>query len=166
LSLQVNPDPGNWGAFFTGGTVTFTSGDGQTQTRSIAYGSSYETFTQTFNYPGTGNVTPGFSFAAYYNDEWTYYGSYWVQSGYEASSCFWGSCSYWCVDTSHWQNYSQLEYSSAYVTGSGDANLSVISNPVLTAGVPEPSTWAMMILGFAGIGFMAYRRHSGAMLAA
>jgi von Hippel-Lindau disease tumor supressor len=24
-------------------------------------------------------------------------------------------------------------------------------------GVPEPSTWAMMILGFAGIGFMAYR---------
>ena len=26
--------------------------------------------------------------------------------------------------------------------------------------VPEPSTWAMMILGFAGIGFMAYRRQS------
>jgi PEP-CTERM motif len=27
-------------------------------------------------------------------------------------------------------------------------------------GVPEPSTWAMMILGFAGVGFMAYRRKS------
>lgn len=27
-----------------------------------------------------------------------------------------------------------------------------------TNGVPEPSTWAMIILGFAGIGFMAYRR--------
>jgi hypothetical protein len=26
--------------------------------------------------------------------------------------------------------------------------------------VPEPSTWAMMILGFAGIGFMACRRKS------
>jgi hypothetical protein len=24
--------------------------------------------------------------------------------------------------------------------------------------VPEPSTWAMMILGFAGVGAMAYRR--------
>jgi len=24
--------------------------------------------------------------------------------------------------------------------------------------VPEPSTWAMMILGFAGVGFIAYRR--------
>ena len=28
----------------------------------------------------------------------------------------------------------------------------------LTSAVPEPSTWAMMILGFAGIGFMAYRQ--------
>jgi hypothetical protein len=27
-----------------------------------------------------------------------------------------------------------------------------------TAPVPEPSTWAMMILGFVGLGFMAYRR--------
>lgn len=26
------------------------------------------------------------------------------------------------------------------------------------SGVPEPSTWAMMILGFLGVGFMAYRR--------
>lgn len=26
--------------------------------------------------------------------------------------------------------------------------------------VPEPSTWAMMLLGFAGVGFMAYRRSS------
>jgi hypothetical protein len=34
------------------------------------------------------------------------------------------------------------------------------------SGVPEPSTWALMILGFAGVGFMAYRRRSSAMLAA
>jgi PEP-CTERM motif len=31
---------------------------------------------------------------------------------------------------------------------------------VNVAAVPEPSTWAMMILGFAGIGFMAYRKKS------
>jgi hypothetical protein len=36
----------------------------------------------------------------------------------------------------------------------------------VTAGVPEPSTWAMMILGFAGIGFMAYRRKSNLSLMA
>jgi hypothetical protein len=35
------------------------------------------------------------------------------------------------------------------------------------AAVPEPSTWAMMVLGFCGLGFMAYRRRSSsAMLAA
>ncbi len=28
----------------------------------------------------------------------------------------------------------------------------------VVADVPEPSTWAMMILGFAGVGFVAYRR--------
>ena len=30
----------------------------------------------------------------------------------------------------------------------------------LTVAVPEPSTWAMMILGFTGVGYMAYRRKS------
>ena len=30
----------------------------------------------------------------------------------------------------------------------------------VTPGVPEPSTWAMMILGFFGLGYMAYRRKS------
>jgi hypothetical protein len=31
---------------------------------------------------------------------------------------------------------------------------------VNVSAVPEPSTWAMMILGFFGVGFMAYRRKS------
>jgi hypothetical protein len=31
---------------------------------------------------------------------------------------------------------------------------------VAVSAVPEPSTWAMMILGFFGVGFMAYRRKS------
>ncbi|XSC43078.1 SGNH/GDSL hydrolase family protein [Bradyrhizobium sp. RDT10] len=30
---------------------------------------------------------------------------------------------------------------------------------LVVAGVPEPSTWVMMFLGFACVGFMAYRRH-------
>jgi hypothetical protein len=34
----------------------------------------------------------------------------------------------------------------------------VIGEAVRIAAVPEPSTWAMMILGFCGLGFMAYRR--------
>jgi hypothetical protein len=29
--------------------------------------------------------------------------------------------------------------------------------------VPKPSTWAMMLLGFAGVGTMAYRRRKSAL---
>jgi PEP-CTERM motif len=35
-----------------------------------------------------------------------------------------------------------------------------VSENVVTPAVPEPSTWVMLLLGFAGIGFMAYRRKS------
>lgn len=31
---------------------------------------------------------------------------------------------------------------------------------LVTSGVPEPSTWATMLIGFAGVGFMVYRRKS------
>ena len=44
-------------------------------------------------------------------------------------------------------------------TGTFTAETPPPAPPVVTA-VPEPSTWAMMILGFAGIGFIAYRRKS------
>jgi hypothetical protein len=43
-----------------------------------------------------------------------------------------------------------------------DANGDVAS---VVLGVPEPSTWAMMILGFAGIGGMTYRRRKSAAIA-
>ena len=40
---------------------------------------------------------------------------------------------------------------AGYTTGTG-------SFAAIAAAVPEPSTWAMMLLGFCGLGFMAYRR--------
>jgi hypothetical protein len=47
-------------------------------------------------------------------------------------------------------------------TNPNSYNPSVTGDLVVTtiAGVPEASTWAMMILGFFGVGFMAYRRKS------
>jgi len=54
-------------------------------------------------------------------------------------------------------------------TGSDTLVFTSVQNPAFTylddvslnvAAVPEPSTWAMMLLGFAGLGFMAYRRKS------
>jgi outer membrane lipase/esterase len=46
------------------------------------------------------------------------------------------------------------------------AHMEIADAFVAVATVPEPSTWAMMILGFAGIGFMAYRRRKNAAFAA
>ena len=49
----------------------------------------------------------------------------------------------------------------------GDTNAGfAVTGTFSVAAVPEPSTWAMMILGFAGVGFMTYRRRRNAALAA
>lgn len=44
--------------------------------------------------------------------------------------------------------------------GSGEAGgfFGVITTVTTTSGVPEPSTWAMMLIGFAGVGFAGYRK--------
>jgi hypothetical protein len=60
-------------------------------------------------------------------------------------------------------------------TGSGSDTISIsgqttpsdwfvddITLSTVTSAVPEPSTWAMLILGFAGVGFMAYRKKRSA----
>ena len=47
-----------------------------------------------------------------------------------------------------------------------NGSFSVQVDLTTTSAVPEPSTWAMMIIGFAGVGFMAYRRKSKPVLMA
>lgn len=65
------------------------------------------------------------------------------------------------------QNFAQYVQFSAsggeYITGatfaSGNTNAFEVANFTVTA-VPEPTTWAMMILGFLGLGFLGYRKSS------
>jgi hypothetical protein len=45
-------------------------------------------------------------------------------------------------------------------TGLNTGGQCVGCTPTPTAAVPEPSTWAMLLLGFAGVSLMAYRRKS------
>jgi opacity protein-like surface antigen len=59
--------------------------------------------------------------------------------------------------TTTFQANAALTYSETSTPNSAFIATSRI-DPVITADVPEPSTWAMMILGFAGVGFMTYRR--------
>jgi hypothetical protein len=69
-------------------------------------------------------------------------------------------------------NYGMLHPFSFDLTGAGTYTLDFaivdqgpplaflfdVTSPVTIAAVPETSTWAMMLLGFASVGFMAYRR--------
>jgi uncharacterized membrane protein len=53
---------------------------------------------------------------------------------------------------------------SSYAYGINDAGVVVGAsayNPPFSP-VPEPSTWAMMLIGFAGLSYAGYRRPSGA----
>jgi hypothetical protein len=51
--------------------------------------------------------------------------------------------------------YSVTEEYIITATGNGGN-----ANSTIVVSVPEPSTWAMMILGFIGVGFLAYRRNN------
>ena len=44
------------------------------------------------------------------------------------------------------------------LTGASGNFWGLAPDPLRTSAVPEPSTWAMMLLGFAGLGFAGYRR--------
>jgi hypothetical protein len=52
-----------------------------------------------------------------------------------------------------------------YVFVTAEAPVVTLESSVIT-GVPEPSTWAMMLLGFCGLGLLAYRRKKPALTAA
>jgi hypothetical protein len=47
---------------------------------------------------------------------------------------------------------------AGFVVINQDVNIVGTFGTEVVTGVPEPSIWAMMILGFAGVSFMAYRR--------
>jgi hypothetical protein len=53
-------------------------------------------------------------------------------------------------------DYTYFNNYDSFPVGNGAVSFSVTE----IAAVPEPSTWAMILLGFAGVGLMAYRRKS------
>jgi hypothetical protein len=55
-------------------------------------------------------------------------------------------------------NWADASVNGLNACGNCTVDFTVAITPV--SGVPEPSTWVMMLLGFAGLGFMACRRKS------
>jgi hypothetical protein len=73
------------------------------------------------------------------------------------------------TETANLGNLSSGPYTLTFLglpTMNSTADETAFIDNVNVSAVPEPSTWAMMILGFAGIGFMTYRRRKSAVIAA
>ena len=71
-----------------------------------------------------------------------------------------GSFSGWTLETFDFTATATSETLSFLAVGSPANNLppfALLDGVSLTA-VPEPSTWAMMLVGFSGLGYAAYRR--------
>jgi hypothetical protein len=78
------------------------------------------------------------------------------------------------VFSNTWLDTGNIPYQNytAQVVGTGsdvlqfisanDPGFTYLDNVSLTSGVPEPATWAMMMLGFAGLGFAGYRKANSA----
>jgi hypothetical protein len=47
---------------------------------------------------------------------------------------------------------------SDFAGSAGSADSSILGNAFSVTAVPEPSTWAMMLAGFVGLGFLGYRK--------
>jgi hypothetical protein len=76
-------------------------------------------------------------------------------------SCFaFGAC-----NSNQTANLGNMVYATTYPDGPQWSSINYLDATfavTVTSAVPEPSTWAMIILGFAGVGYMAYRRRNGA----
>ena len=55
-------------------------------------------------------------------------------------------------------NISGSLFASSYLGGGELHNDNLFDGALPSSAVPEPSTWAMLIAGFAGLGFVARRR--------
>lgn len=103
----------------------------------------------------------GFTFSmnsATNGEEWEVYGSSVANSGVKSLLTGHDENSHTLPGTAGSYKYYYFAIDDPYSCD----NVLLASVSGMTPAVPEPSTWAMMILGFAGLGGMAYRRrHQG-----
>jgi hypothetical protein len=64
------------------------------------------------------------------------------------------------LSTNAYIKFTGLSFDKVILSSSGN---SFEFDNIHVGGVPEPSTWAMLILGFASVGFLAYRRRDQTM---
>jgi hypothetical protein len=114
----------------------------------------------------------GFSFkmgSTTSGEEWAVFGSMSATTGYTTTALLTGVND----ESDHTLTGANASYNYYYFArvhqlndGGDNVLLAKIDGTFVSnvGGVPEPSTWAMMILGFFGVGFMAYRQKGKAAL--
>ena len=68
------------------------------------------------------------------------------------------------INTTGLQSYTGLETAPVFVPGFYQEFIGQGNDYTVTISVPEPATWAMMLVGFGVIGFAARRRQSGSLI--
>jgi hypothetical protein len=176
FSSQTASTSNNAPAFFTVGDWTFTTGNNPVQVNIGSGGNGAQPLGTAGNYlsvlgNGTENVSfsPRSSFSFFWGsiDDYntitifTTNGSEALTGADVASLVGDGVQATGCQTVTNCNRYFTFTDTGGDITGfsmSSAQNSFEITN--ISAAVPEPATWAMMILGFLGIGFMAYRRQN------
>ena len=143
-SVPPAPNGGTYGAYFSTDTGTQSISQSVTLVAGQQYVFSYDLFSPSngqaneFNATLTGQV-----------------GAADTLGPFSAQ----GFGSNWVIETSDFTATTAGPYTlTLSFTGDGVPAADFVLDNVAISAVPEPSTWAMMILGFCGLGFMAYRR--------
>ena len=126
----------------TGGFIKVFSGDGQEQTIKILPGEASETFTLSFIYNTPGSYIPKYEGLVLFSEKFKEFE--------ENHDCKWDDCKKKVeIEKVFKFDFVHGKFDDPDVSGTDEVNV---------ASAPEISTWAMMLIGFAGIGFFAYRR--------
>lgn len=140
-------------ATYDGGvTYTITSISGLANGVTISGLTDYDSPDQMIFYPNPPNVvvdTIGFSFGV--GDGTTSYNIYEDDGNYTPDT-FYACGTLYCIITGATDN--------SGIIAETDAFTSLDSLTLTLVAVPEPSTWAMLLLGFASLGFVAYGKRA------
>lgn len=138
LDLQLNLFPDSSKFFdpkFTGGIVEMFSGDGQHKTFFFGPGGTTEDLIWNVTYSGVGSFTPSFLGLVSYSEKFKHY----------------EDCK-WCYRDFEIEKVVKLQFLK------GDFQDPDVERISVAAAAPEIDIWAMLLIGFAGVGLMSYRR--------
>lgn len=160
------PTSGNLIAYFYGSGASFSETLGllvNNQNRGTGLENHSSAYGQAFNF---GNVSAGDTLVFYIDVKttgFTYYSDVAMNKdhvNHVYSTSFAGDG---IIPAGTYVGFEDLSQADTHWTDNNYRDEQFVFN---VAAVPEPATWAMMLLGFAGIGFLAYRRRNPAQAAA